>query len=146
MNVNIRTSECAWAQFEVKILGRKIKGIRGFEAKKTIEKEHLYGAGDEPIDLATGNKSYTGNITLLGFEVDAMNRAARMAGFEDILEVPHEAIVITANFQKLKVDPKTFITVVGVGFTEVPQAIKQNDKNREIQLPFLAMNISSETL
>ncbi|MDR2472146.1 MAG: hypothetical protein LBD53_01100 [Tannerella sp.] len=146
MNVNIRTNECAWAQFEVKILGRKIKGLRGFEFKKAIEKEHLYGAGNEPIDIQEGNKSYTGNISVLGFEVDAMNRAARAAGFEDITEVPHEAIVITAKFQKLKTDPKTFITVTGVSFSEVPHAMKQNDKNREIQLPFLAMNMSSETI
>ena len=36
-NVNITSAECAWANFEVKILGRTIKGLRGFGFKKEVE-------------------------------------------------------------------------------------------------------------
>ena len=43
-NMNIKSSECAWHQTEVKVLGRTLTGIRGWEIKKTVEKEHLYGA------------------------------------------------------------------------------------------------------
>jgi hypothetical protein len=140
-NVNITTSECAWAQFELKILGRVVKGLRGFSFKKEVEKEHLFGAGDDPIDIMNGNKKYTGNVKLLGFEVDAMNKTANDAGYDDITEVPHEAIVITCSFKRRATDPIKTYTASAVAFTENGVDLEQNAKHREITLPWLAMNI-----
>lgn len=141
MNVNITSTECAWAHFEIKILGRTIKGLRGFGFKKEVEKEHLYGAGDDAIDIQTGNKKNSGSIKVLGFEADAMNKAARDAGFDDITDVPHEAIVITCSFKKRAIDPiKTYIAS-GVAFTEAGIDLEQNAKMREITLPYIAMNV-----
>jgi hypothetical protein len=139
-NVNITTKECAWSHFEVKILNRVIKGLRGFESKKTKDAEHLYGAGDEPIDIMTSNKKYEGNIKLLGFEVDAMDKAAQDAGYDDITEVPHELIVITISFKRRITDKiKTYVST-GVQFTEDGVSMEQGAKNREITLPYLAMS------
>ncbi|MFT4168011.1 MAG: hypothetical protein QM653_02680 [Dysgonomonas sp.] len=142
-NVQIRSSECAWFQAEVKVLGRVIKGLRGFEFKKAQEKEHLYGAGSQPLDIQGGNVAYTGNIKVLGFELDAMNKAAQQAGYADIVDVPHELIVITCKLQKTKIDPKTFYTATGVAFQEYVSAMEQNAKMREVTLPFLAMSIDN---
>ncbi|AWG24821.1 hypothetical protein [Flavobacterium kingsejongi] len=142
MNVNITSSECAWSQFEIKLLGRTIKGLRGFSLKKEVEKEHLYGSGSDPIDIMTGNKKYDGNIKLLGFEADAMNKAAKIAGYDDITEVPHETIVITVSYKKRATDAISTYVASGVAFTETGVELEQNAKNREITLPFIAMNIS----
>lgn len=141
MNVNITSSECAWSSFEVKILGRVIKGLRGFSVKKTVEKEHLYGAGDEPLDIMSGNKKYEGSLKVLGFEADAMNKAATVAQFGDITEVPHELIVITIAYKKRITDPVRTYTATGVAFTESGLEMEQNAKHREVTLPFIAMNI-----
>ncbi|MCT3661047.1 hypothetical protein [Elizabethkingia anophelis] len=141
MNVNITSKECAWSSFELKILGRTIKGLRGFAFKKTVDKEHLYGAGDDPLDITGGNKKYDGSIKLLGFETDIMDRAAQLAGFSDITEVPHELIVITCAWKKRPTDRISAYTAVGVSFTETGVEMEQNAKNREVTLPFLAMNI-----
>lgn len=139
-NVNITSSECAWAHFEVKVLNRVIKGLRGFESKKTVDAEHLYGSGDEPIDIMKSNKKYEGNIKLLGFEADAMNKAAQDAGYDDITEVPHELIIITISFKRRITDKlKTYIST-GVQFTEDGVSMEQGAKNREITLPFIAMS------
>lgn len=146
MNTNIRSKECAWHQSEIKLLGRVIKGLRGFEFHKAIEKEPLYGAGQHALDLQEGNISCDGSITVLGFELDQLNLAANAAGYQDITEVPHEAITITAKFQKTKADKKTFVTVLGIGFTELTHAMEQNAKSREVQLPFVAMDIVSTTV
>lgn len=135
------TKECAWAQINITVLGRKIVGLRGFEFKKTVEKEHLYGAGDAPIDIQTGNKKVEGNIKLLKYEVDMMNDAAKVAGFFDILEVPHQLVLITCDYKKLATDPKRTITVSGVAFTELTSAMEQNAKMTEVTLPFIAMDI-----
>ncbi|MDN3671507.1 hypothetical protein QWY99_22150 [Flavobacterium branchiarum] len=141
MNINISSSECAFANFEIKILTRTIKGLRGFSFKKEVEKEHLYGAGDEAIDIQSGNKKNSGSIKVLGFEADAMNKAARIAGFEDITEVPHELIVITCTYRKRLVDPISTYIASGVAFTESGVDLEQNAKFREITLPYLAMNV-----
>jgi len=140
-NINIRSSECAWKHAEVIVLGRIIKGLRGFEFKKTVEKEPLYGAGQHAIDIQEGNIKCEGNIKVLGFELDALNKAAIVAGYSDISEVPHEAITLQATFKKNVTDPKTTLSVVGVAFTEVTNAMEQNAKMREVTLPILAMNI-----
>lgn len=140
-NVNITTSECSWAQFEVTVLGKTIKGLRGFEFKKTIEKEELYGAGNQPLDITDGNIKYEGNIKILGFEIDALNKAATLAGFGDITEVPHEAIVIICSYKRRITDKSNTYTARGVAFTETGVSMNQNDKHREITLPFKAMDI-----
>jgi hypothetical protein len=135
------TKECAWSHVSVTILTRKIVGLRGFEFKKTIEKEHLYAAGDSPIDIQSGNKKYEGSLKLLKFEVDMLNDAALAAGYNDILEVPHHLITITCDYRKNATDPKRTITVSGVAFTELSRAMEQNAKMSEISLPLIAMNI-----
>jgi hypothetical protein len=139
MNVNITTSECAWSHFEVKILNRIIKVLRGFETKKTKEAEHLHGAGNEPIDIMTGMIKYEGNVKVLGFEADAMNKAAQDAGYDDITEVPHELIVITISFKRRITDKIKTIVTTGVQFTEDGFSLEQNAKFREITLPYIAM-------
>lgn len=140
-NGNIRSSECAWHQSELKILGRVVKGLRGWEFKKTTEKEPLYGAGQHAIDITEGNIKCDGNFKLLGFEVDAFNKAANIAGYDDISQVPHEAIVVTIKFQKSKLDPVTLVTIIGASFTEVGGAMEQGAKMREVTLPWIAMDI-----
>lgn len=140
-NINIRSSECAWKHGELILLGRRINGLRGFELKKTVEKEHLYGTGQNPLDIQEGNIKCEGSIKVLGFELDAMNRAAMMAGYSDITEVPHEAIVMTVKLQKSVAEQKTVFNVRGIAFTEVVNSMEQNAKMREVTLPFLAMDI-----
>lgn len=137
--MSFSTAECAWAQTSMKVLGATIIGIRGFEFKKTKEGEYLYGAGDEPIDIQRGNKGYPGNLKLLKYEVDKLNDAAKVAGYEDITEVPHEAVVITTLYKKKATDPIRTITAAGVAFTEITAAMEQNGKMDEVQLPLLCM-------
>ena len=140
MNINITSSECAWSNFEVKILNRVIKGLRGFESKKTVDAEHLYGAGSEPLDITKGNIKYEGNIKILGFEADAMNKAAQDAGYDDITEVPHELIVIAISFKRRPTDKIKSIVSTGVQFLEDGVSMEQGAKNREITLPYIAMS------
>ncbi len=137
------TKECAWQNFTLTILGRKVTGLRGFEFKKTVEKEHLYAAGSEPIDIQDGNKKYEGNVKLLKYETDLLNDAALLAGFADITEVPHEAILITGEYKKKITDKTRKVIAAGVGFTEMSFGMEQNAKMTEVTLPFLAMRIQA---
>jgi hypothetical protein len=138
------TKECAWAQVSVTVLGRKVVGLRGFEFKKSVEKEHLYAAGDMPIDIQSGNKKYEGNLKLLKFEVDLLNDAAVDAGYTDILDVPHSSVTITCDYKNERTGKLRTITASEVAFSELGRAMEQNAKMTEITLPFIAMNISEK--
>jgi hypothetical protein len=137
--MNFSTQEAAWQNISFNLLGRKLTGVKGFEVKKSIEKEHVYGAGSEPLDIQEGNKKYEGSLKILKYELDLLNDAAQAAGFEDITEVPHTLINCTVQFKKLLTDKTRFISVVGIAFTEMPTGMDQNAKMMEITLPFLAM-------
>ena len=145
-NFNIKSSEYAWHHCEVKVFGRVIRGITGFEFKKSTDKEALYGAGQHAIDIQEGNISCSGSMNVFGYEKDRMDAAARVAGYDDITAVPHEAIVITALFRKLAKDPLTKIVATGVAFTETTDAMQQNDSKRDCELPFICMDIQKTTL
>lgn len=139
--MSFSTKECAWAQTSIKVLGRTITGVRGFEFKNSIEKEHLYAAGSKPIDIQSGNEKPDGNLKLLKFEVDLMNDAARLAGYESILHVPHSLVNITCTYKADKLSAMKTIEAAGVSFSELPVGMEQNAKNTEVTLPFLAMDI-----
>jgi len=137
------TNDCAWSNTSVVVLGRKLTGLRGFEFKKSIEKEHVYASGDEPVDIRSGNKKYEGNLKLLKYELDLLNDAAQAAGYADITEVPHTAIAITVEFKKTNTTKSRLLSVPGVAFTELAIAMEQNAKMTEVTLPFLALRILS---
>ncbi|HMP92918.1 MAG TPA: hypothetical protein PKD90_08615 [Phnomibacter sp.] len=139
--MSLDTRECAWAHVKVKVLGRTLAGIRGFEYNKQVTKEAIYAAGRKPIDIQTGNESFSGNIKLLKYELDLLNDAARQAGFADLLEVPHEVIAITVTYKKGQADPMRTTTVVGAAFTEMPHSMEQAALMTEITLPFVAMDV-----
>jgi hypothetical protein len=133
------TKECAWKHVTVKILGRTLVGIRGYSFEKNIDKEYLRASGDEPIDIQTGDKSYPMSITLLKYEVDMLNDAALAAGYEDILEVPHEAVTLTCQFKKRITDTARTITASGIAFTSLKAAMETNGKFTPVDLPALSM-------
>lgn len=139
--MSFSTKECAWAQTTVKLLGRTITGIRGFEFRKAKEKEHLYAAGSDPIDIQEGNRTPTGSLTLLKYEVDLLNEAARAAGYADITEVPHTLISATCTFKKTPNTKMETVTALGISFSELPVGMQQNAKMTEVTLPFLAMRV-----
>jgi hypothetical protein len=137
------TKECAWAQTSLKLLGSTIIGIRGFEFKKSFEKELIFAAGDEAIDITSGNKSVSGSITMLKFEIDKLNEAAQAALYEDITEVPHPLILITCSFKLTPTSPIQIIeTPLGVAFTDITIAMQQNAKMTEVPLPFIAQKMT----
>lgn len=140
--MEFNTKDCAWSNITITLLGTKITGLRGFSFKKTVEKEHVYAAGDEPVDIQTGNKAYAGSLKMLKYELDKLNAAAQKAGFVDITEVPHTAITIMTEFKKTIASSNEVLSTVGAAFTEIDVKGEQNSKFMEVDLPFIAMRIT----
>lgn len=145
-NMHIRSSECAWHHSTVNILGRNLVGITAWEFKKEVEKTAEYGSGQKAIDIQEGPEKCSGSITVFGYELDKMEQAAKLAGYESLLHVPHEAIVVTTCLRKTLADPITTITARGVSFTETTDGMGQGDKKRECPLPFICLDIDKNTI
>lgn len=141
--MSFSTKECAWAQTTLKFLGGTPIGIRGFEFKKNIEKELIFAAGDEAIDITSGNKSVSGSLTLLKFEVDKLNEAAQKALYDDITEVPHTLLLVTCAFKLTPTSPIQIIeTPMGIAITDITYAMQQNAKFMEVPLPFISQKLT----
>ncbi len=65
----------SWASIEIEILGRTVQGVTAISYSETQNKENIYGAGKYPVARGRGNYEATASVTLLGFEVDAIQRA-----------------------------------------------------------------------
>ena len=135
------TEECAWSQISVSILGRKLVGMRGFQVDEEVDKEILYAAGQLGIDIQEGNVKNSGNLKLLKFEVDMLNDAAKVAGYKNILRVPHTLISFVISYKKTLTSPMRKVVVTGVGFTSLTNAMEQGAKYTEITLPYLALDV-----
>lgn len=139
--MSLSTKECAWSQVKVKVLGRTLVGVRGFEYKKSVTREALYAAGRKPIDIQEGNETFDGNLRLLKYEVDMLNDAALAAGYGDMLGIPHELVTISVSYKKRPADPMRTATVIGVAFTEMPHSMDQGAAMTEVTVPFVAMDV-----
>ena len=70
------TKEYEWSDVTVILAGRMIVGFRGVAYTSSQEKEMLYGKGNKPHSMQTGNKSYSGTVTLTQSELEALEKAA----------------------------------------------------------------------
>ena len=116
------------------MFGRFITGLRGLEYKVSKEKEAIHGAGDEPLSIQSGNKTYEGSIDLLQSELEAISLAAKAQGYADITDIP--GFTITVSYGNVG---QAVITDVlkGVEFTEETKGLKQGDKFMEVSLPII---------
>ena len=66
----------SWASVDLNLLGRTVSGVTAINYGDSQNKENVYGAGKYPVARGKGNYEATAALTLLGFEVDAILRAA----------------------------------------------------------------------
>jgi hypothetical protein len=132
------SKECEWADMTVMFAGSQLTKIRGVQYKAMQDKDALHAAGNEPISIQRGNRSYEGQIKVLKGALDDMNDAAILAGGSDIMDVQFD-IVITyrARGQRgLQTD-----TLQGVEIKEFEKGWEQGAKNMDVTLPICFMKL-----
>lgn len=129
------TKEYEWADVSAIVAGRPVTGLRGVEYKPSQEKEPLYAKGNKPHGIQRGNKSYSGTITLLQSELEALETAAG----GDALDARFNIIVSYGN--PMQGDVIRTDLLVGVEITEVPKGLKQGDKFMEVALPVIMLDV-----
>lgn len=115
--------------------GRDIVGFRGIKYGEKQEKEPLYGKGNRPVSIQKGNISYEGEIILLQSELETL----LAAGGGSVLSLSLNAVVCYGN--PSQGDMLITDKIVGIQFTENVKEFKQGDKNAEITLPFICLDI-----
>lgn len=135
--MGFNTKDFRFADIQVSLFGQTLSGFRGVSYKKKQEKELLHGAGEKPIGIQRGNITYEGEIMMLKSDYDALNLAARAAGYDDIVSLPGFPVVVAyTNDTKITTD-----TLLNVEFMEFDEGMKQGDKFKEMSLPIIFTGI-----
>ena len=124
-----------WADVTLRLGGKDITGARGVKYTVKQEKETVYGKGNEPIAIQKGNKSYEGEITVLQSELETI----RLNGGGTVLDLQLDAVVAYGN--PSNGDVMMTDVIQGIQFTEETHELKQNDKQMEVTLPFIALRV-----
>lgn len=128
------TKECEWSDVSVQIAGALVTKLRGISYKATKDKELLHAAGDEPISIQSGNRTYEGQIKVLKGALDDMNRAAIAAGGSDVLDLAFEVVVVykPKGSRVLQTD-----VLVNVEIKEFEKGWDQGAKSMDVTLPII---------
>ena len=132
------SKEYSYVNINVVVLGRTLTGLRGIEYTPKMNKELLYGAGVNPKAIQSGRREYEGTLTVLQSELEALNRAAKEAGYTDCLDLEFDIVVTYAASGVVSTD-----IVRCASITEFPKGMKQGDLYSEHALPFIALRIDT---
>ena len=135
------SKECEWADMSVVFAGATLTKIRGVKYKAAKEKQLLHGAGDEPISIQSGNRTYEGQIKVLKGALDDMNTAAVSAGGNDILDMQFDIVIAyrPQGARALQTD-----VLKGVEVKDFEKGWEQGAKNMDITLPVVFMKLESQ--
>ncbi len=131
------SKEYAWVNVQVVLFGRIVIGIRGIKYKVSQEKEAVYGMGNKPLGIQSGNKTYEGEIMLLQSELEAIQRAAGVGN--DVCDIPGFDIQVSYADRVSGIIVNDIVKFAE--FTEAEKGMNQGDKFMEISLPFIALDI-----
>jgi len=135
------SKDCEWADMTVMVAGATLTKIRGVKYKASKEKHLLHAAGDEPISIQGGNRSYEGHIKVLKGALDDMNRAAIAAGGDDILDLQFDIVVTykAKGTRALQTD-----TLINVEVKDFEKGWEQGAKSMDVTLPIVFMKLITE--
>lgn len=135
------SKECEWADMSIFFAGSPLVKVRGLKYKASKSKTLLHGAGDEPICIQSGNRTFEGQIKVLKGALDDMNTAARNAGGADVLDMQFDIVVTykPAVGRALQTD-----VLIGVEIKDFEKGWEQGAKNMDITLPIVFMGLQSK--
>ncbi|MDR0789641.1 MAG: hypothetical protein LBO06_02460 [Bacteroidales bacterium] len=125
----INGKEFDFSKITIIAAGRDIIGLRGIKYKRSKDKEHLHGKGNEPLSIQSGNVTYDGSMSVTQSEYLGL----KQLGGGSILDLNIDiAVVYGDRGLALETD-----ILYGVEFTEEETGWGQGDKSTTIELPFL---------
>lgn len=130
--------EYSWARVQAILPGKTIpvQGITEFTYSEKQDKEFIHAAGNLPVALGEGKRSFSGKIKILQSEFEAMVRA--IAGNEAPTQLqPFNLTFAYAGEDNIVVVDQCVYCV----FTEWQKGMKAGDTHQEIEMPFICAQI-----
>lgn len=135
-------AEYSWKNGTLVFGGRVITGVREIKFKTAHSKEFIQAAGDEALDITSGNKEHTGTITFLGSEVFAAEDQAKIETGKDTADLTDITWNATwALADKRRPEQIRTYGLENIEFEEYELGMAQNDSSMEVSLPFKCLRI-----
>lgn len=134
--ITVNGQQYAWGDITIMLWGQPVVDAKGIEYKVTQKQEYLYSTGREPRGVQLGEKEYTGSLTILQSEIEALNRTARAKGYDSIVGVPVDIVIMYSADLVVTIDK-----LKSVYFSEFNKGMKQGDMQSEHSLPFKALGL-----
>lgn len=129
------TKQYEWNDISVAYGGRVSDGVTAVEYSKKKSKEFLYGRGNKPWGIQSGNYEYEGKIEIWQSELIAMERDAPG---NEILDLDFD---ITVAYTPQDNGPSVIKTLKGVQITEHTEGMSQGDSHMKVELPIMFRDI-----
>lgn len=142
-NVPFQGEQAGWKDNSVWLFGQALLGITDVRVNDDTDRQHVYGAGNKPIFRGTGNKAYSGTITVLRSEIVGLMKRALASGYKSLSDIP--AFTITRVVHGPGGVPLYTETIKNAQFTNVQSGVGQGDLSEPVQLPFIASDIETTT-
>lgn len=133
--INFNTQkEVEWADISVFYGGAEVVKLTGIMYTSKKEKTLLHAAGDSPISVQSGNRTYEGQMKVLKGAVDTLNAVAKVLGGTDLLDLEADIIV---TYKPVGTRPIQTDKLIGVSITEYQKGMEQGSTSMPITLPFI---------
>lgn len=134
------SDEYAWKDLKAVVAGRPVAGIKELKWKTERTTNVVHASGVDPHTITRGNKMYSGTLSMLQSEIEALIEAAQQK-YGANADLTDTVFDITVAYS---VSPTTRIKVhqiLAVHIESFEMGHKQDDGANEISLPFKAMKI-----
>jgi hypothetical protein len=130
-------AEFSFKDIRVRLLGRDVVGLQGITYKNSVEKEYVYGRGNQPLGIQHGNAKVEGTLSILQSEFEALQAAIKASNpLLNITDVTFDIVNTYGDGLTAKTD-----IILTASVTEYEKGMQQNDKFKVIELPFLALGV-----
>lgn len=144
MRFSTKTAQYSWKDITIALEGRPLLGATNIEY--TVEKEvtPVYGHGQYAQFMAEGNKKYSGTITMLQADYEALVDEAKRRNLQDVTDLEVSVIITYIPSNPANAMATVVDRLIGVKFTKGGKSMKQGDPKAEIPLPFVALRIDNQ--
>ena len=122
------------------MFGREVTRLRSVKYGSKQEKEPIYAAGNKPVAMGRGNKSFNAEIKVLQSELESIIESSG----GDPMDIPPFDIVV-AYVPKSGLPMKTDV-IRSCEFSDFEKDSKQGDKSHEITMGIVPLDITYNTV
>lgn len=134
----INGNEYAWEDIDIVVEGKAVplQGVTGIKYTSTKEHTNIHGRGSEPVAMGRGKADYSGELTILQSELEAMQEA--LPGNVPLTQ--RAPFNITVTYAPADGQTKTD-QLIGCRITEQDKGITNDETHMVATLPLTILRV-----